>query len=152
MKCRKWFRSAVACALAAGLVAGLGGCETETPLSSAGAESGAESAAAIKLKYTPPISIDQAIYNIGMCVTDLGSQSVSKETFAKRCQLYKDFGLVTIRTGTLWGDVERKEGEFLPPPTSSTCTASGRTACGLSSSLGPFRLSPTGIWPNIRTP
>ena len=115
MKCRKWFRSAVACALAAGLVAGLGGCETETPLSSAGAESGAESAAAIKLKYTPPISIDQAIYNIGMCVTDLGSQSVSKETFAKRCQLYKDFGLVTIRTGTLWGDVERKEGEFLPP-------------------------------------
>ena len=115
MKRCKWFRSAVACALAAGLVAGLGGCRTETPSSSVAAESGAESAAAIKLKYTPPISIDQTIYNVGMCVTDLGSQSVSKETFAKRCQLYKDFGLVTIRTGTLWGDVERKEGEFLPP-------------------------------------
>ena len=136
MKRCKWFRSAVACILAAGLVAGLGGCRTETPSSSAGAESeessAAESTVEVNLKYTPPISIDQAIYNTGMCVTDLGSQAISTESFAKRCQLYKDFGLVTIRTGTLWGDVERKEGEFLPPPTSSTCTASGTMVCGLS--------------------
>ena len=117
MQLNKLFRCASAFILAAGLLIGAGGCQTANPTSSVSGEetSRTETSPAFNLKYKPPIPIDQAVYNTGMCITDLGSMQNSAETFAKRCQLYKDFGLVTIRTGTLWGDVERREGEFLPP-------------------------------------
>ena len=90
--------------------------------SKAAGSSGIKSSAAVSSEesytriYKPETKMDQTIYNIGMCVTDLSAENDTAEVVRKRHELYKDFGLKTIRLATLWGAVEQREGVFNNPP------------------------------------
>ena len=64
----------------------------------------------------PSFKTTQAIHDIGMCVTDVLYDRDTADIVKKRCNLYKDYGLRTIRIATLWGAVEPREGVFNNPP------------------------------------
>ena len=90
--------------------------DTSLPGSSAAKSPAAASSESYERIQQPETVMNQAIYNIGMCVTDLSAENDTAEVVRKRHALYKDYGITTIRLATLWGAIEQREGVFNNPP------------------------------------
>ena len=83
---------------------------------SSSAKPAASSAAASAAEKPPNFTAKELIYNVGMCVTENYSPRDTAASVKKRTDLYKEFGLKTVRVATLWGSIEPlKEGTVMRP-------------------------------------